>query len=49
MAEAPSEALKMYDYASEQFKNYGITPKKGVFGEHMVIEQVNDGPFTIVI
>ena len=48
-AEVPSEAIKMYDYATKQFENYGIIAKKGVFGEHMVIEQVNDGPFTIVL
>ena len=49
MAEKPDLASQMYDYAFEQFANYGIVAKKGVFGEHMVIEQVNDGPFTLVI
>ena len=38
-AERPEKANELYEYAV----------KKGVFGEHMVINQVNDGPFTIVL
>ena len=48
-AEKPEQANAMYEYALKQFDNYGITAKKGVFGEHMVINQVNDGPFTLVL
>ena len=48
-AEAPDKANELYEYAVKGFQNNGYTVKKGVFGEHMVINQVNDGPFTIVL
>ena len=48
-AEKPDQANAIYEYALKQFDNYGIVAKKGVFGEHMVISQVNDGPFTLVL
>ena len=48
-AERPEKANELYEYAVKGFQNNGYTVKKGVFGEHMVINQVNDGPFTIVL
>ena len=48
-AERPEKANELYEYACKGFQNNGYTVKKGVFGEHMVINQVNDGPFTIVL
>ena len=48
-AEKPARANEIYEYALEQFKQYGVVAKKGVFGEHMVINQVNDGPFTLIL
>lgn len=48
-AERPEKANELYEYAVKGFQNNGYVVKKGVFGEHMVINQVNDGPFTIVL
>jgi D-tyrosyl-tRNA(Tyr) deacylase len=48
-AEKPVRANEIYEYALKQFEQYGVVAKKGVFGEHMVINQVNDGPFTLIL
>ncbi len=49
MAASPSEANGLYEYfcglCAKQVKSLG----KGVFGAHMEIEQVSDGPVTIVM
>lgn len=47
-AEAPAKAETLYLYAAEALgRNAPV--KKGVFGADMKIEQVNDGPFTLVM
>ncbi len=47
-AGAPALANELYEYiisvCSEQFRT-----EKGVFGAHMKVELLNDGPFTIVL
>ena len=48
-AEKPELAIKMYDYFCEKLAEYGVPVKKGVFGADMKIEQLNDGPVTIII
>ena len=47
-AERPERADALYEYAAAALAAQGVPVKKGVFGAHMVIEQVNDGPVTIV-
>ena len=47
-AEDPAKAETLYLYAAEALgRNAPV--KKGVFGADMKIEQVNDGPFTLVM
>ena len=49
-AEAPERANFLYRYFGEELKRAGVkTVKYGVFGADMTIEQVNDGPVTIVM
>ena len=48
-AEAPERANQLYEYSVEKFKEQGIRTEKGVFGADMKIEQINDGPFTIIL
>ena len=47
-AERPERADALYLYTAERLRALGIPVKLGVFGAHMVIEQVNDGPVTII-
>ncbi len=47
-AERPEAANALYEYTAELLEGYGITVKKGVFGADMKIEQLNDGPVTII-
>lgn len=47
-AEAPCKAKPMYDYFCEKLKENGVTVKKGVFGADMKIDQLSDGPVTII-
>ncbi len=48
-AERPERAELLYDYAAELLAEYGVPVKKGVFGADMKIEQLNDGPVTILL
>lgn len=48
-AEKPDRANEVYEYALSKFKDYDIVAKKGVFGAHMVIMQVNEGPFSVIM
>ena len=49
LAERPERANALYEYALEKLKSNGVTVKKGVFGADMKIEQLNDGPVTILL
>ena len=49
MAERPEQAEPLYEYAVRELSAYGVTVKKGVLGADMKIEQLNDGPVTILI
>ncbi|MCQ2387436.1 MAG: D-aminoacyl-tRNA deacylase [Clostridia bacterium] len=48
-AEEPAKANELYMYVAEGLKAQGLSVKLGVFGADMKIEQINDGPFTVII
>ena len=48
-AMAPSEANEMYEYFISKVKEQNIPVKTGVFGAHMEITLLNNGPVTFVI
>ncbi len=49
-AEEPERAKKMYVAAGKMLESFaGVPVKYGVFGADMQIEQINDGPFTILL
>lgn len=47
-AEQPEKANDVYVRFCEKLEEFGSTVKRGVFGGDMTIEQVNDGPVTII-
>ena len=49
LAERPERAEPLYEYAVQALKQQGVIVKKGVFGADMKIEQLNDGPVTILL
>lgn len=49
LAERPERAEPLYEYAVKALQNQGVTVKKGVFGADMKIQQLNDGPVTILL
>ena len=48
-AETPERAEELYRHVAIGLEKSGITVKLGIFGADMKIEQVNDGPFTIIL
>lgn len=48
-AELHEKANELYLYVSNGLKNAGLKVKNGVFGADMKIQQVNDGPFTVIM
>ncbi len=48
-AERPETAKPMYDHFCTLLASYGVPVKKGVFGADMKINQLNDGPVTIIL
>ena len=49
-AEAPERANALYRFFGEELARCGVKAVKyGVFGADMTIEQINDGPVTIVM
>ena len=49
LAERPERAEPLYEYAVATLKGFGVAVQKGVFGADMKIEQLNDGPVTILL
>ena len=49
LAERPEQAEALYEYAVKELSSYDVPVKKGVFGADMKIEQLNDGPVTILL
>ncbi len=47
-AERPDAANELYRYACDCLGRLGVPVKRGVFGADMHIEQVNEGPVTIL-
>ncbi|MBE5937472.1 MAG: D-tyrosyl-tRNA(Tyr) deacylase [Lachnospiraceae bacterium] len=45
----PALAEELYEYIIERCKEEVDTVEHGVFGAHMEVELINDGPFTIVL
>lgn len=48
-AMAPNEANEMYEYFISKIKEQNIHVKTGVFGAHMEVKLLNNGPVTFVI
>ena len=47
---APGEkALPLFEYFVALLEQEGLPVKKGVFGEHMEVKLINDGPTTIIL
>lgn len=46
-AAAPEIAAPLVDAFAEQFRRLDFTVAEGVFGAHMAVELVNDGPVTL--
>lgn len=48
-AESPSLAENLYLYFAQAVREQGVKTETGVFGADMKIEQLNDGPLTIIL
>ena len=48
-AAPPDEARRWYERVSEELKVQGTQVESGVFGAHMTVELVNDGPVTFLL
>ena len=48
-AAGPGQAEELYNYICEKAENYVPGVQRGVFGAHMEIELLNDGPFTVIL
>ena len=48
-AGAPEHAKQLYEYIIEECRKECGNVQCGIFGAHMKIELVNDGPFTVVL
>lgn len=48
-AAAPEKAEMLYGYFITRLKQTGLKVESGVFGEHMMVEIINDGPVTIML
>ncbi len=45
----PDMASPMYDYICEEAEKYVPGVQRGIFGEYMQVDLLNDGPFTIIL
>lgn len=43
----PSKAIELYQEFNNELRKYNLKVYEGIFGEHMQINLVNDGPVTI--
>lgn len=48
-AARPEDAIPLYEYFCNECEKNGIEVQKGIFGAHMKVELINDGPVTIII
>jgi D-tyrosyl-tRNA(Tyr) deacylase len=45
----PESASSLVDQFAGDLQNEGVHVQQGIFGAHMVVELVNDGPVTIIL
>ena len=48
-AAEPGAAVELYQKTAELIRQKGLWVKMGLFGEHMHVRSVNDGPVTLVL
>ena len=48
-AARPETAIPLYERAAEQLRARGVPVATGVFGAHMAVRLVNDGPVTLLL
>lgn len=48
-AAAPDQAERLYERFLQQCQALGYPPQHGIFGAHMLVESVNDGPVTLIV
>ena len=48
-AAAPDQASKLYQLFIAELKKYPLKIESGIFGAHMQVTLINDGPVTLVI
>ena len=48
-AAAPQPAQHLYEAFMSRLEALGLTVARGVFGAHMEVEIVNDGPVTLLV
>lgn len=46
---APAQATLLFDRFCRLFADLGLPPQTGVFGAHMQVSLLNDGPVTVII
>ena len=45
----PDEAEKLYEYTVSKIKTFDVPVKTGVFGAHMEVNLLNNGPVTFIL
>lgn len=45
----PGSASEMIEYVAEHFRAAGVSVEEGLFGAHMELKLVNDGPVTLIL
>lgn len=45
----PDEANKLYHNFNDELRTYGLKVEEGIFGAHMEISLLNNGPVTIIL
>lgn len=48
-AAKPEQANELYEYFMEKIRKQGIKVEHGIFGAHMKVDFINDGPVTILL
>ena len=48
-AAKPDVAQEVYEYFCKKCKDYDVKVEKGIFGAHMEVSLLNDGPVTIIM
>ena len=48
-SEKPEQAKKLYEYFMKKCIEEGVETEEGIFGAHMKVSLLNDGPVTIIL